>query len=289
MPDPEISAILQALERYSGKYEQEAVEAAIAHREEITPYLIDSLEKVADNSTYFLEDSDYYLYMYAVMLLGHFQEPQAHPAIVQVFSLPGPVLDHLFGDLVTENLPTILYNTSGGEFDLSKSMVLNRRADSYVRGAAAQALTYAVASGQLPREELLNFFSTLFSGDEAGPNSPFWSLIAESVLDLQPAELMPIIEAANEKDLLYGGIFLTEKDFSLALGRSVEQSLERLRQEMEQRSMDDPHRQMLWWSCFRNEEPEPGLSSPDTTPKKSKKAKKGKKKLAKTSKRKNRR
>ena len=49
MPSDDIAVILQALERFSGEYEQEAVDAAIAHREEITPHLIDSLEKVAAN------------------------------------------------------------------------------------------------------------------------------------------------------------------------------------------------------------------------------------------------
>jgi hypothetical protein len=289
MPNPEISTILQALERYSDKYEQVAVEAAIAHREEITPYLIDNLEKVADNPTQFLEDLDYYLYIYAVMLLGHFHETRAHPAIVRVFSLPGPVLDQLFGDIVTEHLPTLLFNTCGGDFDLIKSLVLNRRAEAYARGEAARALAYAVAAGQLPREEALPFFSTLFTGDEAGPQSTFWGLIADCILDLHPAELMPIIQEAMERGLLDGDIFLTEGDFSRALALSVDKTLERLRQEMEQRSMDDPHRQMLSWSCFRNGGPEPWLPPPDTTPKKDKKAKKSKKKMAKASKHKNRR
>ena len=53
-------------------------------------------------------------------------------------------------------------------------------------GSAAQALAYGVAAGQLPREEVLTFFSTLFAGDEAELSSPFWSLIADSILDLQP-------------------------------------------------------------------------------------------------------
>lgn len=64
MPDSEITTILQTLEYYSGKYEQEAVEAAIAHREEITPYLIESLEKLAADPSYYLEDQEYYLYVF---------------------------------------------------------------------------------------------------------------------------------------------------------------------------------------------------------------------------------
>lgn len=289
MPNSEVSTILQALERYSGKYERQAVDTAIARRDEIVPILIDCLEKVADNPTQFLEDLDYYLYIYGLMILGHLREPQGHAAIVKVFSLPGPLLDDLLGDLVTEHAPTILYNTSGGNFDLIKSLILNRQADAYARGEAARALTYAVAAGQLPREEVLSFFSTLFSGEEAGPQSTFWDLIADCIIDLQPGELMPIIREADERGLLDGDMVLTEGDFSRALALSVDRTLERLRQEMELRSMNDPHRQMLSWSCFENKEPGPCLPPPDTTQKKSKKEKKSKKKLAKASKRKNRR
>ena len=91
MPGDEISAILQALERFNGIYQREAVDAAIAQREEITPHLIVSLEKVAADPSVYLEDEGYYLHIYAFMLLGYFQETRAHQAIVEVFGLPGDI------------------------------------------------------------------------------------------------------------------------------------------------------------------------------------------------------
>jgi len=289
MPSDEISAILQALERFSGEYEQEAVDAAIAHREEITPHLIDCLEKVAADPSVYLEDEDYYLFIYAFMLLGHFQETRAHQAVVELFSIPEEIADELFGDLTTEYLAMVLFRTCGGDFNLIKSLILNREALVWARGQAARSLVYAVAAGQLPREEVLSFFSTLFTGDEAEPISPFWGTIADSILDIYPQELMPVIEDAFERGLLDSG-YVVEADFDRALGSSVDKSLEYVHQEMERRPWNDLHSLMSGWSCFGDEQWGPYIPPPETTTTKSKKPrkKKKKKKMAKASRRKNR-
>jgi hypothetical protein len=184
----------------------------------------------------------------------------------------------------------ILYNTCGGDFEPIKSLVSNPRADAFIRGSAARALTFGVASGELPREEVLDFFSTLFTGEEAGPQSAFWGEIADRILDLYPLELMPIIQEADTRGLLDSGLFLTEEDFSKALADgSVEQSLATIRREMALSSLDDLDRIMSPWSSPDDEE----LYSPlliDSAANKPKKAtKKSKKKQAKASRRKNRR
>jgi hypothetical protein len=289
MPIDEISAILQALERFSGEYEQEAVDAAIAHREEITPHLIDCLKKVAANPSVYVEDEDYYLHIYAFMLLGHFQETRAHQAVVELFSLPGNILDELFGDITTEYLAMVLFMTCGGDFNLIKSLILNQQALATARGEAARALVYAVVAGQLLREEVLTFFSTLFTGGEAEPRSPFWGAIADNILDLYPQELMHVLEDAEARGLLDGG-YVVKEDFDRALESSVDQSLEYVRQEMERRPWNDLHSLMSGWSSFHEGQRDP-YSIPADVPiaKNSKAQKKKKKKLAKASRRKNRR
>ena len=288
MPSDEISAILQALERFSGEYEQETIDAAIAHREEITPHLIGCLEQVTADPSVYVEDEGYYLHISAFMFLGHFQETRAHQAVVELSSLPGKILDELFGDLITEYLAMVLFRTCGGDFNLIKSLILNQRALAWARGEAARALVYAVVAGQLLREEALTFFSTLFTGDEAEPLSPFWGAIADNILDLYPQELMPILEDAAARGLLDGG-YVVEADFDRALGSSVDKSLEYVRQEMERRPWNDLHSLMSGWSCFHEEQWDPYSIPADAPTTKSKKPQKKKKKMAKASRRKNRR
>lgn len=44
----EVTDIIGQLERFKGKFEREAVEAAVARKEEITPELLRVLEEIAD-------------------------------------------------------------------------------------------------------------------------------------------------------------------------------------------------------------------------------------------------
>ena len=82
------------------------VDAAIALKDEITPHLIGVLEKLLANPNDYIANPDHYGHIYAVILLGYFGEPRAHEVIVDVFSLPGRVSNDLFGDIITEYLPT---------------------------------------------------------------------------------------------------------------------------------------------------------------------------------------
>jgi hypothetical protein len=289
MPSEEIAAILQALEHFEGEYEEEAVDAAIAHREEIVPLLIDCLEQVAAAPSVYLEDEDYYLHIYAFMLLGHFEETRAHQTIIKLFSLPEQSIDALFGDLLTEYLAMVLFRTCGGGFTAIKSLVLNRQAYEWSRGEAAYALVYGVAAGQLPRDEVLAFFSTLFTGEEAEPRSIFWGRIADCSLDLYPGEFMEVIKAAEEKGLLDSGL-VVEEDFTKFLELSVEQCLARVRVEMARSPWDDPHSLMSEWDCFQEGRWSPYAFPADQSRSQDQKPKKKKKrKQAKASRRKNRR
>jgi hypothetical protein len=164
-------------------------------------------------------------------------------------------------------------------------------------------MAYAVVEGIASREEVISFFGTLFTGNETDEISDFWSLLANFVCDLYPEELMDTITKAYDDDLIASGMIRYE-DFKKALKDGKEKCLERLKTDLERRSLDDIHDSMSWWACF-NEESQ-FYSVPDTfnnnntfptifdqpTPKFKKKknmAKKKKRKQAKASKRKNRR
>lgn len=291
-----IDEIMETFSVYTGDYPRAAIDAAIQQREAIIPRLIQVLEEiVAGRSTPAHEQAA----IYAVMLLGHFRATEAHDLIVQAFSLPDDIVDDLFGDTITEDLPMILLRTCGGSVERIKELVLKRDAEAFCRGSAAEALTYAVAEGFYRREEALQFFGSLFTGDEDDdPDSAFWGLIAQSVNDLYPAELMPVIRQAFDDDLI-DPFAASLEDFEETLATSsVEQQLEKLRARIEERSLDDIHDRMSWWASFqpaRQADHQPFFSPPvsKATPQAraqaAAKTKKKKRKMAKASRKKNRR
>lgn len=97
----------------------------------------------------------------------------------------------------------MLFRTCHGEVDDLKRLILNKDAYQYCRGAALDALTYAVAEGMISREETLTFLGSLFTGAEDDDSeSEFWSFVAYSILNLYPEELMSTIKQAFEAELI---------------------------------------------------------------------------------------
>ena len=298
--DNKIQEILATFEPYDGVYHRQAVDDAIQLQEEITPHLIVIVQDVATNpGKYILNDIASNIY--ALMLLAYFQESKAHQSIVELFSLPEHFIDPLFGDLITEDLPSILVQTCGGDVEQIKQLILNKNAYEYCRSGAATALTYAVIKGYESREDAQQFLSTLFTGTEDdNPDSGFWAMILDDLVNLYPEELMPVVEKAFADDLI--DEFFIDLDYMRELmAKGEEAMLQRLREEMEQRAIDDIHTQISWWAMFDSEEddnvasssfmPTPSLLNTSTvsTSKKKKAKKKNKRKMAKASKKKNRR
>ena len=205
MTEEKLSQTLRALEIYDGMYKREYVDAAIEMKEEVTPYLIEILKKVHSNPAEYTARADYHAYIYALMLLGHFGEHRAQKPIVELFSQPGDIADKLFGDIITEDLPVILLRTCDGSLDMIRSLVLNREADDFCRGSAIGAITFAVAEGIVARKGVLDFFGSLFTGDEADPRSHFWDALASNVCALYPEELMDTIKRAYQEGLISPG------------------------------------------------------------------------------------
>lgn len=296
----EIQEILDAFQFNDGTYKREHVDAAAKLKGEITPHLIGILDTVLSDPEPYIEDEDRLDHVYAVILLGHFEESRAHDVIVDILSIPGNISYQLFGDLVTENFPAILFQTCGGSLARLRSLALNKDAYDFCRGSALQAMVYAVVDGMVAREEVLSFFRSLFTGTEAEEDSAFWSLLANCVYELYPAELMPMIEKAYQDDLI-DSLDIRLEDFEDALQYGKEHAFERVRRDMQRGVHTDVHDYMSWWHCFKSggqvsEAPASTTASSATsatallkTSTRGKKKRKKKKKTAKASRRKNRR
>ena len=297
-----IEDILESFMIYDGEYKRDQIEAAVNLKKEITPYLIEILENVLAAPEKYAKNEDLYDHIYAVMLLGHFKEVKAHKVIVDLFSIPGELTNQIFGDITTSNLPVILLNTCGGSVDLIKSMVLNKEVNDYCRLSACEAMAFAVLEGYVSRNFVIEFFETLFTGEEADKLSDFWGLLATTLYGLYPEELMDVIKQAYDDELIAPGI-IQYSDFEKALELGKDYCLEKLKSDMERGCLDDIHDAMSWWACFDEERKTfssssgfdddylPGYSGQPSsqTLKNKKKAKKKKRKKAKASRKKNRR
>lgn len=277
--------LIELFDFYDGTYRRSEVDEAVALQDEITPLLLRVIEEVAADPETWVE-MEHYCHLYAASLLAFFREPAAHLPILRSFSLPFELLDPLWGDMVTESLPSFLFRTCNGSLEAIKEMVLDRNAYDYARGAAAQALTYAVTEGMVSREEIVGFLSGMFTGEEAAPESDFWNEIACTVADLHPEGAMEPIRKAFAEGLIRPG-YVTLQEIEDELAKDRDEVLEDLRRYQESREPETVHDYLAWME--HSADGDSGYSPVlDRSRKKKKKANRSKRKMAKKSKKKNR-
>ena len=259
MPTADIQALLARFDYTDGVYLRDEMDIAVAHREAITPHLIALLDDLADNPLrYTLEGRNGHVY--AVSLLSHFRETAAHRAIIRAFTVPREQLEELWGDMITETLPTLLHRTCGGSLDRIRALVVDREVDPFVRGAAIEALTFAVAEGVADRDETVAFVQGLFTGEEAEADSFFWSNLVATLCDLHPGDSMELIRRAYADNLVQQDYIAPEDvERSLALDRA--EAMDALRERTRRRMPADLHRYISWFAEFQPKEDRPPAST----------------------------
>jgi hypothetical protein len=251
-----ISEVLNGFKISDGIYKRELIDSAIDLKDEISPYMIKILESVLSDPEKYIENKKLIDHVYSIMLLGHFRESKAHNVIVDLFSLPDDMSYKLYGDLLSGDLPTILVRTCDRHIDLIKSMVLNKNIYGFSRIAAANAMAYAVVDGIVTRGEVLSFFETLFTGNEADEMPDFWSILATCVYYLYPEEIMDTIKKAYDDGLIFSGA-IGYGEFEEMLEAGEVKCLERLKNNYKRQSLDDIHDSMSGWACFKQAKKDP--------------------------------
>jgi hypothetical protein len=280
-----IEELLADLDFWTGRSKLELVYEAVERWGAIVPHLLARIEYVlADPEGYCEQDHD--LLPYALILLAHFREERAHSLILSLFSQPGDLLDELLGDMKTTGLPALLLRTCGGNLDGVRSLILNRNANGFIRWAAMESLCLAVAAGMADREETIRFLAGLLTGEEAEPDSHFWTGVAHSLCDLYPVDVMDAVRMAYADGLIIPGS-ICMNDFEYALKGTHEDALDNVREELAWRIPDDID-QLVAWCEDIGSSAEQGKKEQKTSNRKKNNQRKKKKKMAKSSRRKNR-
>ena len=259
MPTADIQALLARFDYTDGVYLRDEMDIAVAQREAITPHLIALLDDLADNPLrYTLEGRNGHVY--AVSLLSHFRETAAHRAIIRAFTVPREQLEELWGDMITETLPTLLHRTCGGSLDRIRALVADREVDLFVRGAAIEALTFAVAEGVADRDETVAFVQGLFTGEEAEADSFFWSNLVATLCDLHPGDSMELIRRAYADNLVQQD-YIAPEDVERSLAMDRAEAMDALRERTRRRMPADLHRYISWFAEFQPKEDRPPAST----------------------------
>jgi hypothetical protein len=240
----ELAHILEELAYDLGELPREAIEAAIAKRAQITPYLLEILADAIKRIDEIIEDDNYQGHLYAMYLLAQFREERAFPYIVQLFSFPGDIPHSIAGDVLTEDLSRILASVCGKETAPLFTLIENPSANEYVRAACQTCLVILVGCGNLQRTFVIDYFKQLFEGKLERAHSFAWDNLIACCCSLYPEELYVLIKQAFE-ELLIDTSFISLDDVASILAEEKHFRLFHLFQNAE--LIDDTVSEMEKW------------------------------------------
>ena len=234
---------LQPLVNFSRPFPKEAVETAIARREETIPHLLHALESLGEETS-----STYMLHMYALYLLAQFRETRAFPLVIRLFRKPG--LRDYTGDGMSESLGRILAATCGGNIEPIKELIEDSDLAEWDRSAGITALGVLMNAGELSREALSEYFGSLFAG-KLEPKPCFaWESLAAVCADFGMSEHLPAIRDAYARGLCSPEVDLLEDlEIEIMLPPGKSERVDWTNYSL----IEDTVAEMSWWHCF--EEP----------------------------------
>ncbi len=196
----DVEEIIAELDRAHRHLPEEALRAAQLRRQEITPKLIEVLQRVVDLARNGIEYEGNAPF-FAVFLLAEFRAAEALPVIFRLLELPDDQRDRVFGDADCECLSRLLAAVVD-DVDLLDSAMRNPDLEHIARWVLASAYVKMVAAGRLSSGEAVRRLRAhLRESMDRGDIQNATALISE-LSDLAAGEALPDIREAFERGLV---------------------------------------------------------------------------------------
>jgi hypothetical protein len=236
-----------------GRFPKKAIEAAVEHQVEITPFLLDNVNRVADDSNNATEE-DLSLLIFGLYLLAQFREERALLPIIKLISLDSETVDWILGDTITEGLPQILASVCHDNIEPIKQLVTTYSADEFVRGSALYSLKVLYCEDAISREAIASFLNNLFTMHPIREPDQIWDSACGLACSLRLKELLPDIQKAYRDGLIDEG-YISLSEIEKDITEDAEEPLL-----PRQTFITDTVEEMRNWACFQ---PKKASSKPD--------------------------
>ncbi len=155
----ELQRAIENIMYFSKKLPKEDLELIGANRDEAIPYLRKAVEKAIKEKDNL--DGEYMLHQYGIFLLAQFQDRDFFPRMMALAALPEDTLDFLIGDVLTEDLGSILYNTYNGDIKLLKQTIKKKKSSDFARAQMLDVMGQLYLDQKLDKQEWQDFLREL--------------------------------------------------------------------------------------------------------------------------------
>ncbi len=253
-----------------GLFPKDALQAAFAKEQEITPVLVDILSKAGADIEGLAKRQDDNGFLYAMFLLAQFREQQGLAPLIAFFSNPGQSAITLTGDVVTENLGQLLAGTSGNDIRPIQAMIENSTIDPFVRGAGLEALLCLVAWGETSPRGVITYFAELLESKLERQPCHAWNYLSEAICRLCGPEFIEPLKKAYDQGLI-SPLYMKVDEAEKMLNRPTRENRADLEDDTGLRAITNVVAEMEGWACFRPQEERihhQGIKQTTSTPKK---------------------
>lgn len=248
-----IEEILEELSRNNGYFPEDAVIAADSFQSGLQPLFIKELASIAEDPVHVQSiDETYMFHIYAVFFLAKWRVKQAFPILVKIFSQNKEGSDSIWGDLITEGLPSILASVYTDEMDELVAMMLDMSIGEFERSAVADSLLTLFVEGVISRETAVEILQRCLEHciDLNLENDYLPANLVCSLADLHPLDSMPIIEKAFQQGLV-DPMTVTFDEIKRDARENKDKMLVSLKKSGDKQFVSDVVSEMSWWACFK--------------------------------------
>ncbi|PLX50989.1 MAG: hypothetical protein C0613_02575 [Desulfobulbaceae bacterium] len=246
----EIDTIIATFTRTTaGVLPTSALQAAARRQKEITPHLIDLLDRAGRDIDGLAQRRHDYGFLYAMFLLAQFREPRALPPLLTFFK-QGPKAIALTGDVVTESLGQLLAAVSDGEISAIQELVEDNRVDPFVRAAGIEALLCLTAWGETSPTGVITYFGELINSRLERQPSHVWNYLAEAGSRLCGANFSGHLKRAYDEGLV-SPLYMDWQKAEKLLNRPTAENRADLENDEGLQPITDVVAEMSGWACFR--------------------------------------
>ena len=245
------------LEYFSRPFPREAIAFANAHRDEVAPFLLESLTRMAAVPA-FAEDQEYVLHLYAMHLLAAWRDTRAYAPMAALGHHSDEVLDVVMGDVVGESYGRSLASVCDGNTELLQALFEDTQASYWARNAALEAWAVRVIEGDSGRDDLLHYLmargdaeaARLRQTDADRGELEVLDCVVSVAIDIAAIEMIERIDSWYADDLLDESI--SDKEW---VRENIREPLEVRRKRVlgnDKGYVTDPETEMGWWSGFHD-------------------------------------
>lgn len=247
----EINEVILEIKCINGVFPEKEIEFLIKNKKKAIPKLLNVLKNAYIDPDNISETKDYFVHMYAAFLLAQFREKRGYTLMYNILTMETPIVDFLYGDILSEDMHRILASLSRGDISLIKKIIEDYDIDDRTKSSALRALIVLVARKEKSRKEILEYLKILYTNIFEREVSLIWTTLVRCTYHLHPKDLMGDIIKVYEEGLVDGSDISIE-DLEEQCKLDSDEVLKKLETNKSMTYIEDTVNEFKGWACFRN-------------------------------------